>query len=206
MLFKTFLLQLSNCTLHYRKVFKGGKKYIIHSEGSEKRELLEKNRVALALKFGWKMNKKISTDFAHIRSVVEEHLSAINENSSEIQSLFDYLQDLEVKVEKVTARLDQIQLEKQVVPIKEIVPLNAIEKQIFLSLYMEELALTYQDIASRVHLSVALVQDSITSLVRKGIPLVRSFFNNQQFVQLETQFKERQAKENLINLSLESFF
>lgn len=152
------------------------------------------------------MKENIKSQFGHIRGMVEEHLSAINENSSEIQSLFDYLQDLEVKVDKVTARLDSIQLEKQTTNTKDIEPLNAIEKQIFLSLYMEELALTYQDIAHRVHLSVALVQESITALVRKGIPLVRSFFNNQQFVQLETEFKERQAKENLINLSLESFF
>jgi len=155
---------------------------------------------------GWNMKENIKSHFVHIRGMVEEHLSAINENSSEIQALFDYLQDLELKVEKVTARLDQIQLEKQVAPTKDIEPLNAIEKQVFLTMYMEELALTYQDIASRIHLSVALVQESMTSLVRKGIPLVRSFFNNQQFVQLETQFKERQAKENLINLSLESFF
>ena len=42
-------------------------------------------------------------EFATIRHALEEHLSSINENTSEIQSLFDYLQEMEQKVEKVVS-------------------------------------------------------------------------------------------------------
>ena len=45
----------------------------------------------------------------------------------------------------------------------------------------------------------------VSSLAGKGIPLVRSHFNDKMFVKLEPEFKEIQAKQNLINLSLESF-
>ena len=51
-----------------------------------------------------------------------------------------------------------------------------------------------------------IVQEAISSLIHKGIPIVRSFFNKQMFIQLDAKFKERQAKENLVNLSLTSFF
>ena len=39
------------------------------------------------------------THFSNIRAALEEHLSAINENSNEIQALFDYLQDMESKID-----------------------------------------------------------------------------------------------------------
>ncbi len=158
-----------------------------------------------SLEKGWKLGK-LKQDFEHVRNMVEDHLSSINENSSEIQALFDYLQDLESKIEKVTARLDSLQLETNDPISQHVEPLNAIEKQVFLALYMQEFALNYQDIAERANLPIAIVYDSVASLVRKGVPIVRTLLNNQQFLQLATQFKERQAKENIINLSLESFF
>lgn len=153
-----------------------------------------------------KMNFKLKKGFEEVRSNLEEHLNAINENSSEIQALFDYLQDLEVKIDKVTARLDQVQLEQGVDCKQEILPLNNFEKQIFLTLYTEELALTIKEISEKTKLPLSVVEENVASLCKKGIPLVRSFFNKRLFLQLNPDFKERQAKENLINLSLESFF
>ena len=152
------------------------------------------------------MNFKLKKGFEEVRSNLEEHLNAINENSSEIQALFDYLQDLEVKIDKVNARLDQVQLEQGVDCKDEVQPLNHYEKQIFLTLYTDELALTVKEIAEKTKLPISVVEENVASLCKKGIPLVRSFFNKQMFLQLNPDFKERQAKENLINLSLESFF
>ena len=164
----------------------------------------EKKYLAKAMLY--KMNNSFREKFGKIRADLEEHLNAINENSSEIQSLFDYLQDLETKIEKVSSRLDCLQLEKDINLTQKIQPLNSIEKQIFLTLYTEELPLNFQQISEKAKVSSMIVQEAISSLIHKGIPISRSFFNNQMFLQLETVFKERQAKENLINLSLTSFF
>lgn len=151
------------------------------------------------------MDKKLRYNFSKIRSNLEDHLNSINENSSEIQSLFDYLQDLEVKIEKVSSRLDYLQIEKNH-NVEKIQPLNNIERKIFLTLYTEELPLNFQQISDNAKVSFMIVQEAISSLIHKGIPIVRSFFNKQMFIQLDTKFKERQAKENLVNLSLTSFF
>ena len=78
-------------------------------------------------------------------------------------------------------------------------------KKVFLVLYTEESPLSFQEIAGKAQLPVALISESISSLTSKGVPLVRSFFNDQQFVKLDPQFKEIQAKENVVNLSLQSF-
>jgi len=155
------------------------------------------------------IDKAISPELKKVRQALEEHLASINDNTQEIQSLFDYLQEIEVKVEKLSQRLDQIQLNtstQAAAPIKPIVtPLNQMEKKIFLTLYTAEMALSYREISERSQISPTTVHECISSLVSKGIPLIRTFCNDQMFFRVEPVFKEVQAKENLINLSLQSF-
>ncbi len=148
------------------------------------------------------MNK----EFAAIRKRLEEHLAAINDNTAEVQALFDYLQELEIKVEKISQRVDQTQLSLGIPkPRVSVAPLNQMERKVFLVLYTGESLLTYQEISDKAELSVSIIPECISSLIQKGIPFRRSFFENQLFVGLESGFKELQAKENIINLSLQSF-
>ena len=149
---------------------------------------------------------KLNQEVEAVRKVLEEHLSTINENTTEIQALFDFLQDIETKVEKVSQRLDQLQLNQgQPLAKPVITPLNQIEKKVFLNLYTEEMPLSAAEIASRANLSSSLVIECIGALAQKGGPLSRNFCQDQMFFKLDQAFKERQAKENLINLSLQSF-
>ena len=90
-------------------------------------------------------------------------------------------------------------------PKMSIAPLNQVERKLFLILYTGESLMTYQEISEKAELSVSVIPECISSLIKKGVPLQRSFFNEQIFLRLEPQFKELQAKENLINLSLQSF-
>ena len=79
--------------------------------------------------------RNIRGEFHNVRQALEEHLSAINENTSEIQSLFDYLQEMDVKMEKLTQRLDQMQLNQGIpLPKVEVQSLNHVEKKVFLVL------------------------------------------------------------------------
>ena len=138
-----------------------------------------------------------------IKQLLEEHLIAINENTAEIQAMFDYLQEIEHKVERLAQRVDQLQLvtEKQAMPLA----LTHLEKKVFLALYVEETPLCYQEIAVKTNLPVSLIPECISSLVAKCIPLQRSFYNEKLFLKLDPKFKEMQAKENVVNLSLQSF-
>jgi len=148
----------------------------------------------------------MQSEFNKIRQALEEHLNAINENTSEIQVLFDYLSEMEMKIEKVTQRVDQLQLTLGKQPEKNtITPLNHEEKKVFLTLYTEEMPLSYFEIATKSSLGAPIVAESISSMITKGVPFHRTFVNSQVFFKLQPQFKELQAKENVVNLSLQSF-
>ena len=143
-------------------------------------------------------------NFEIIRHALEEHLSAINENTSEIQALFDYLHELEIKVDRLSERLDRTELD---LPAEqpEVEPLDNLEKQVFLILYTEEMPLSYHEIAIKARLPISTIPETISSLIAKGVPLLRSLANKQLFFKLSPSFKETQAKENIINLTLHNF-
>ncbi len=141
-----------------------------------------------------------------IKSVLEEHLSAINDNSLEIQALFDYVHEVETKLDKLKDRMDQMQLAHgQSLQRPIIAPLNKIERQVFLILYTQEAPLTFEEIAKRSSLPLPCVPECLTMLAQKGIPLQRSYVESKLFFRLSPQFRELQAKENIVNLSLQSF-
>ncbi len=150
-------------------------------------------------------------DYPELKQEFEEHLSAINENTTEIQLLFDFLQQLEKKIDGLSLRLDTIQLALRsnsanpAVTGKKEYTLTAVEKQIFFALYTESAPLSFQEIAVKANVPASLVPECISTLIEKGIPLTKSFYNDRLFLSLELQFKELQAKENVINLSLQSF-
>ena len=128
----------------------------------------------------------MNNEFVAIRKMLEEHLAAINDNTAEVQALFDFLQELEIKVEKVSQRLDQTQLSLGIPkPKTSIAPLNQMERKIFLVLYTGEALMTYQEIAEKAELSPSIIPECISSLIQKGVPFRRSFFENQLFVGLE---------------------
>lgn len=135
----------------------------------------------------------------------EEHLQSINENTTEIQALFDYLHELDLKIEKLAQRVDVVQLSNQQSEKPAIYPLTTIEKHIFLALYTEGMPITIGEIAEKTGLSAAVIHEQITTLAQKGIPVLRTVANNQLFVKLNEEFKELQARENVVNLSLQSF-
>tara|TARA_Y100000310_G_C20618764_1_gene782100 strand:+ start:498 stop:974 length:477 start_codon:yes stop_codon:yes gene_type:complete len=155
-----------------------------------------------------KVAEGMQKSFKQIRLALEEHLLAINENTSEIQALFDYMGDMDNKIEKLAQRLDQIQLldnENKFENLPKIIPLNHTERKIFRILYTEELPISYQELTVRAKLPLSIIPEYLSSLINKNIPITRTFINNQLFIKINPSFKERQAKENLINLSLESF-
>ena len=150
--------------------------------------------------------RNVRGEFHNVRQALEEHLTAINENTSEIQSLFDFLQELDVKIEKVSQRLDQLQLSQGVpLPKPTVEPLNQTEKKVFLVLYTEETPLSFHELAAKANLPNSIIPECVSSLASKGIPFSRTFCNEQLFIKIDSVFKELQAKENIINLSLESF-
>ena len=110
------------------------------------------------------------------------------------------------RLEQVMSRLDHI--EHLLAGNKQrhsIQPLTYEEKKVFLVLYTEETPKSYMDLAQQTNLPEGLVLDIIASLIEKGVPLLKSHFNTTAYLKMDPSFKEVQAKENVVNLSLKSF-
>lgn len=156
--------------------------------------------------------------FAKIKEEAEEHLTAINENTNEIQSNYEYLCRLEARIDKLDEKISDISLfleqfrTKKTYSIRKIDgssqefqvrPLTQKEMQVFLVLYTVEEPgkITYQDIAKKLSISESLAQNYITNLIEKGIPITKQYLNRIVFLKLDNDFKALQAKKNVLNIN-----
>ena len=146
-----------------------------------------------------------------LKEELEDHLTAINENTTEIQSNYEFLNELDQKIDKLSSRLDQIQLFLQEnsnfqfdhEPIFEIQDLNNKEKEVFLVLYTlddQSHGVTYTEIARKLMLSETLVGNYILNMIGKGIPIIKCYINGKAHLKLDSDFKRAQAKSNICRI------
>lgn len=150
--------------------------------------------------------------FSKIREEFDEHLDTINTNTNEIQANYEYICEIDNKIEKLSERMEELSMlmKQQMgvtvekVPEYNVSPLTKKEQEIFLGLYTtedEKGSVTYADISRRLGLPETLVQAYITNLVEKGVPIVKRYINNVPFLRLDSKFKQLQAKQNILQLN-----
>ncbi len=170
----------------------GGKEVLPSYVAEIDRVDLVKNELCVALK--------------NVREELDDHLDTINQATEEVQSSQEYLNRLDEKVDKLSEQVEQIMLflkgsDLKNMPEKKEFELLDREKDVFLVLYTAgEKPLTYAEIAEGVRESEFLVSGYVTSLIQKGIPVRKRFVNNEPVVQLDSKFKEMQAKTNILNI------
>lgn len=149
-----------------------------------------------------------------INNELNEHLEVINENTSEIQANYEYISQLDSKITKLNERLDNIQLflrglAKADELIKEaksetsyqIQPLTSKEKRLFLVLYTNpSKAFSYKDLVEKLGLPENLVTEYISSMIEKGVPLIKTYLNNRSYYSIDKQFRDYQTKTNILGI------
>ena len=161
------------------------------------------------------LNKRLRHEFWEMKQEFEEHLQAINENSNEIAANYEYICKIESKLDKLSERVDQIQiyLTESGISIAsnknfDVKRLNRREQEVFLVVYTledEKGGLTYADIAKKLGIPEQLASNYITSLIEKGVPILKRYINSKPYLRLDPEFKTLQAKENILQLSLQEF-
>jgi len=147
-----------------------------------------------------------------IKEELNEHLDSINENTNEISSNYEYLCEMDFKLNKISERIDQMQIfleekfgfKAEKAQKFQPKPLTNNEQDVFLVLYtLEEKkgAVSYPDIAKRTGLSEELISNYITRMIEKNVPIIKRYVNNQPYLRLDPQFKRLQAKENILKLN-----
>ena len=162
-------------------------------------------------------DKSLRQEFVKIRHEFDEHLQAINENTNEISANYEYICELENKLDRLSARVEQIQMciepdSVSFAPAKsnfDVKRLNRREQEVFLVIYTleDELGgLTYEHIAKKLNMSQQLAGSYVTSIIEKGVPIIKRYINSKPYLRLDPEFKTLQAKENILQLSLQEFF
>lgn len=144
----------------------------------------------------------LKAGFDSIRDELDNHLDSINGNTQEIQNAFDYLAELENKLNKLTERIDEMQLtmNPQLNTVKFDVELSLREQEVFMSLYVSERPVTLVDIARRIGLTEEMVSNILFKITMKGIPINKTYVEDTMFLALDTNFKDLQARKNLLNI------
>ena len=158
-------------------------------------------------------SKKQTTDepleaLKGIKEELDGHLGAINENTSEIQANYSFLNEINNKIEKLAERMERTELflqtesnfiiEERTFDVK---PLTKTEQHVFLVIYAledEKGYVSYADISRKTGMSNYMVNEYLARLVEKGIPIIKKYVNNTPYIKLNPDFKRLQAKENIL--------
>ncbi len=145
-----------------------------------------------------------------IREEFEDHLTAINENTSEIQANYGYLSEIDDKIEKICQRIDQIELFLQKnsefkieeKPSYQIEKLTKREQEVFLMLYtLEDRGpVSYRELSRKTGYPEELISSYIVNIARKGVPIKKRYIDNKAYITLDRKFKQIQAKENILKI------
>ena len=156
---------------------------------------------------------KLKATFNKIKEEFGDHLDSINENTNEIHSNYEYLCELDSKIEKVNEKLEEIMMFMQHISKKSpksnkqkftIKSLTRKEQEIFLGLYtleQDQEPVTYTKLAKFLCITPYLTQNYITNLIEKGIPIQKRYADNEVNITINTQFRELQAKKNIVKIN-----
>src|SRR3989344_2596489 len=60
-----------------------------------------------------RMSRALKSEFSKTRQEFEEHLQAINENTNEINANYEYIREIECKLDRISERLDRLGMAEQ---------------------------------------------------------------------------------------------
>lgn len=154
------------------------------------------------------LKSQINKFVSHFRSELDDHLGAINDNTNELQEFYTFLHGLDDKIEKLNEKVDSLHLFVENVITDDFVlekndplpiqPLNNDEKKLFVALYTSSEPISYTELSETFELPESQVRSITTSLIEKGIPLIKRYKKAKPFIQLDEDFKELQAKNNVV--------
>jgi DNA-binding NarL/FixJ family response regulator len=146
------------------------------------------------------MAQAIRKAFRAMKAELDEHLDAINQNTSEIQANQGLLSELEAKMDKLAERLDELEFLVNPDKFRKMdVRLTPREQEVFMTLYINK-ELSSSQIAKRLGFTEEMVNAYIFNLLSKGVPVKRELADDLVVFSLESDFKELQARRNVLDI------
>src|SRR3989344_1350574 len=148
------------------------------------------------------LNEQIKAAFKTVNEEFEDHLDAINENTQELQHHHEAISELNRKLEKLNERIEELHMMvKQVYIDKRDISLSFDEQKVFLLLYTHENGfLSFEELVAKTKFSPDYTRGLVSSMLDKGISLVREIIDGKFFFKLNPRFRAVQAKENIVRI------
>lgn len=149
------------------------------------------------------LRDELKVVFSKIKEEFEDHLESINQNTIEIQSSFEYLSRLASSVEKIEQRLARLENETPREKRSETVLLTREEEEVYAVLLdssRQRQLLTYDRIAQKVDVSKTFCAHIVSSLVDKGVPVLKKFSNGDVFLEIESHFVNNETLINVVTI------
>jgi len=158
--------------------------------------------------FKWLMNlfenndfkMKVRRAFKLIKNELDEHLDAINQNTNEIQGLYEIISELENKLDSLAERLEHFEM--QINHDHKII-LSDDEKRIFHALYLlseTKPYVSFSELQERLDLDAFVLDALINSMIAKGVRIEKHVKDGNLCYSLENKFKIIQTKNNILNI------
>lgn len=184
---------------HYNKLFKPvkiqvsfasrGWRFIFKFLGSRKNNELTK------------LAESIKRAFKSVKTELDDHLDSINQNTAEIQANQGLLAELDAKVDKLSERLDELELVLNPSRAKRMdIKLTPREQEVFMTLYLGK-SMSLAEIARHLGFTQDMVNMYILNLISKGVPIRKELVANVLVFSLEPEFKELQARRNVLEIN-----
>jgi predicted nuclease with TOPRIM domain len=143
--------------------------------------------------------------FTKVKEELDEHLDSINQNTGEIQLTQESVQSLEKRMDKLEEKFEEILSTLGHKKSYVVQPLTLREQEVFIALYTttEYKECTYRIISYKTGLPIKMIEELIEILIEKGVPIRRIEKNSEYYLDLDEDFKQEQAKSNLLNLNKE---
>ena len=150
-------------------------------------------------------NQTTLADFlSNIKEELNDHLETINANTTEIQTNYEYLCELDSKIEKLTEKIDEIMLfigMKKELVVNRNIKLTLREQEVFWVLFINKRGIALKELAKRLGLTVYLAKNYLESIASKGIMVLKKELANDVIVGIDPSFHTLQEKEHIIQIS-----
>ncbi len=141
-----------------------------------------------------------------IKEELNDHLDTLNANTQELQVTYEYLCQLEEKIDKLNEKIESIQFnvgmgnqfEKRV---EDKTKFSLREQEVFLVFYTSNIPLSIQDVARKLGFSEYQIQRHLDELIRKKVPILKNTSGKMATYVLHPEFKQLQAKKNVIGIN-----
>ncbi len=138
--------------------------------------------------------------FDGMREELDDHRQTINENTTEIETVFEFLNALEAKLDNVQHLVERLALTlNQSTPVIGV--LTRREKTVCQTLFLLGKTrpwVSCEEIATKCGLSREVLAATLAALVTKHVPVLKKYDSTRAYAQLSPEFREQQAKHNVI--------